>query len=56
MNHPNAMLECMYPRSLLRFHNLTWIRQLRNRSLMFFQMVFGVMSERKNFFLSSASN
>ena len=56
MNQPKAMLECMKPSILFLFHNFTCIKQLRNISLMFFQIVFGVMSERKNFFLSSASN
>ena len=48
MNHPKAMLECMKPSILLRFHNLTCSRQLANMSQMFLRAVVGVMRERRN--------
>ena len=56
MNHPNAMLECMYPSSLFLFHNFTWNRQSQNQSLMFLPSIFGLRNDRKNFFLSSRSS
>ena len=53
INHPKAMLECIYPRSLFLFQSLTCIRQSQNQSLIFFAIILGFRNERKNFFLSS---
>ena len=53
MNQPNAILECMKPSILLRFHNFTCNKQLAKISQMFLRAVAGVMSERKNLRRSS---
>ena len=56
MNHPKAMLECMYPSSLFLFQSFTWKRQSQKMSLIFFAMVLGLTRDMKNLFRSSLGN